>query len=232
MKRLIALVLLALAGFYVAWPAWSGYRIATALTNEDEGLIESKVDFQQVRESLKPAVITEISKGIDKSAGSLGPMAQVVKSQISGTMVDQILMAMITPRSVIRLAKEGGDLAASVQKAMADAGGQLGGVSNSRGGLPQVGGNLGGVLGQVMGGLKTAPAPAPSAAEQPAAKTTASAPAKRSFGLGNIKGFHMAGPFGFDVDVARDATQAKADVTVGMSFTGTDWKLTRVVPVL
>ena len=42
----------------------------------------------------------------------------------------------------------------------------------------------------------------------------------------------MAGPFGFDVDVARDATQEKADARIGMSFTGGDWKLTRVVPAL
>ena len=95
------------------------------------------------------------------------------------------------------------------------------------------GGDLAGAAGKMFGGgAKTSDA-APASTPAPATSPAAAAPtAKRSFGLGNIKGFHMAGPFGFDVDVARDATQEKADARIGMSFTGGDWKLTRVVPAL
>ena len=51
----------------------------------------------------------------------------------------------------------------------------------------------------------------------------------RRLRLGNIKGFGFTGPLRFDVAVVRDAAQATADATIGMSFTG-DRKLTRVVP--
>ncbi len=237
MKRLITLAVLAALGFYIAWPAWSGYRIATALSSENESLLESKVDFVQVRESLKPAVMAEIGKGIDKSTGSLGPMAQVlggtVKAQMTGSVVDQLLARVVTPKWIIRLANDGGEMTQAVQKAIADAGAGLGSVSV--GGMPAAGG-LGGVLGPMMGGAKTADATAPTGAA--AAPTTSQPPtgqagpaSQRSFGLGNIKGFRMAGPLGFDIDVARDAGQSKADVTIGMSFTGMDWKLTRVTPL-
>lgn len=226
MKRLIALAVLAAAGFYVAWPAWSGYRIATALTTEDESLLESKVDFAQVRESLKPTVMAEIVKGIDTGTGSLGPMAQAlgdaVKSQMTGALVDQMLARLVTPGWVIKLAKDGGDLKRSMQMATMEAG-----AGQGIGGVPATGG-LSGVFGSMTGGAKVAEAPAaPVSAKAPTGQA-----AQRTFGIENVRGFRMAGPLGFDVDVARDAAQPKADVTIGMSFTGMDWKLTRVTPLL
>ena len=95
-------------------------------------------------------------------------------------------------------------------------------------GAPGATGDVAGMAGKVLGGM--APAEAKPAA--PAAPPNSAPTAKRSFGLGNIKGFRMAGPLGFEVDVARDAAQSKSDGTVGVSFTGGDWKLTRVVPNL
>ena len=244
-KRLIMLLIVALVGFYVAWPAWSGYRIATAVTNQDEDLLASKADFPAIRESLRPVATVEIGKLVDKQAGSLAPVAAALgadlKKQLLGTIVDQALATAVTPQAVIRIANDRGEIAAAIEKVIAEVAGQVGAKAGTPAGniggiLGQVmgtgsSGDLGGMAGKIFGSTKKPEAALGTAPARPAAATKEAAP-KRSFGLANIKGFHMAGPFGFDVDVARDATQSKADATIGMSFSGSDWKLTRVVPIL
>ena len=248
MKRLITVVVIAAIGFYVAWPAWSAYRIATAVTNQDEDALARKVDFPSVQDSLRPVAMAEIAKRIDKEAGALGPLGQALatnlKAQMGGKIVEQVLASIVTPRSVIRIAHEGGDIAASVEKAIGEAAGQLKGVGSASGSdAPSSAGGLRGILGQAVGGGVGAGEIAGMAGKvfgaqksvdaAPAAPSTATATApasKRSFGLGNVKGFGMAGPLSFNIAVAREASQPNADATIGMSFTGGDWKLTRVVP--
>jgi hypothetical protein len=260
MRRLIGLLILAVLAFYIAWPAWSAYRISGALEGKDAALLDVKVDFPAVRESLRPAVSMEMDKRIDKEMQALGPAARAMggdlKAKMLPKLVEQVLATIVTPDNVIRIVHDGGDIAKSVEKIMTETAGQMGALTGgmtggmSGGGAPA--GAMGGILGQVMGaasggnisggspadisaiagsvlGARAQPGAAPSAP----APTTASTPAaKRTFGLGNIKGFGFAGPLGFDIAVARDAAQPKADGTVGMSFTGGDWKLTRVIPNL
>jgi hypothetical protein len=72
MRRLVSLVVLAALGFYVAWPAYSLYRIRGALDAQDAQVLASKVDFDSVRESLKPYATTEMMKGIGKFEQSTG----------------------------------------------------------------------------------------------------------------------------------------------------------------
>ncbi len=256
MRRLIGLLVVAALAFYVAWPAWSAWRIAGALTSKDAAALDAKVDFPAVRESLRPAVTAELGKRIEQEMRNLGPLAGAVggeiKTKMQGQLVEQALAALVTPETVIRIAHDGGDIAASVEKVLGDAAGQLGAVaggatgnsgSGSGGGLGGIlgqvigaagsnpgavvgGGELAGVLGKALGGLKK-----PAETPVPAADSGKPA-AKRSFGLGNIKSFRFAGPFAFNIAVARDAAKPTPDATVGMSFTGADWKLTRVVPNL
>jgi Protein of unknown function (DUF2939) len=257
MKKLIGLIILAALGFYVAWPAWSGYRIAQALSASDAAALEGKVDFPSVRESLRPVVAAEMGKRIDKEMQNLGPLAQSIggdlKKKMQGQLVDQVLATIVTPANVIKVAHDGGNIAASVEKVLAEAAGQLGAVSGggaaaggaSAGGaagglggllggaLGGAGGtsaaDIGGILGKALGGMKKPAEAAAPAATDPKA---AAAGSKRSYGLGNLKGFGFEGPLSFYASVAKDASAPKADGTVGMSFTGGDWKLTRVVPNL
>ena len=256
MRRLLSLIVLAALGFYVAWPAWSAYKIATALSASDAAALEGKVDFPSVRESLRPAVTAEIEKRIDAETKSMGAAGQLLggdlKKQMLPKLVEQVLAQVVTSERVIKIAHDGGDIAKSVEKVLGEAAGQMGAVVGGGGagqsGGGSSGGGLGGVLGQVLGGvtgggaagggtdlagiagkvlggMKKSGDAAPAAADAKPA-------AKRSFGLGNLKSFGFSGPLGFDLSVARDAAQPKADATVGMSFTGGDWKLTRVVPNL
>ena len=151
-KRLVALVVVGLIGFYVAWPAWSGYRIATALSSQDETALAGKVDFPAVRESLRPVALSEVGKRIDKEAGAFGPLAQAMggdlKNQMTAKLVDQVLSVLVTPQSVIRLAQEGGEIGASIEKAVTDAAGKMGGAGGISGGGATGSGALSGVFGQ------------------------------------------------------------------------------------
>ena len=255
MKRLLFLLVIALIGFYVAWPAWSGYRLATALSNKDEAGVDATVDFPSVRESLRPTVTAELSKRMDKEMEGLGALGQTlggdVKARMLPQLVDQVLASVVTPKNVIRIAHEGGDISKAVEGVLSDAAGQIGAVTGGGGvtgigGAAPAAGGLGGALGQILGAAGAGGAAAGGGdfgglagkvlggMKKPAETASApAAPAKtRSFGIGNIKGFGFAGPLGFDVSVARDAAQPKSDATVGMSFTGGNWKLTRVVPNL
>jgi hypothetical protein len=255
MKKLIALVILALLGFYVAWPAWSGYRIFTALRSNDAALLESKIDFPRVRQSMRPAVEIEVDKQIDAQlkqagGGAAAALGGELKKQLAPKLVDTVLESVVTPANVLRIAAEGGNVAGTVQKILAEQMGKAGGLPGlgdltRQGGSDSGGGRSPGGLGGVIGGLggfggaagqlgipgfgggspqvqQPPPQPAPAA----------SGGGKPSYGLSNIKGFGLDGPLGYWVSLARNGASAKPDVTAGMSFSGFDWKVTRVVPHL
>jgi hypothetical protein len=236
MKKLIALAFLALVGFFVAWPAWSGYRIFSALQSQNAGLLASKIDFDSVRTSLRPSVAAEIEREADRAGDQIpGPLRAQFKQQMMPRIVDQALATLVTPENVLRIYREGGDAAGTVRKIVQEQMGKVGGLPGLGGGggggpgLGQVVQGLGGLgaLGQRFGGSRgeeRAQEPAP----QPVSNTPASTATKPSYGMGNIKGFGLNGPLGWKVGVAKDPAAAKPDLTVGMRFTGFDWKLTDV----
>ncbi|HRK18085.1 MAG TPA: DUF2939 domain-containing protein [Hyphomicrobiaceae bacterium] len=256
MRKLLALIILGAIGFYVAWPAWSGYRIASALQAKDQATLASKIDFPSVRESLRPAVTKEVDARMKQQLAGTGGAGQLLGGdlgkQLMSRIVDQVLATLVTPENVIRIAGDGAGVASAVQKIVMEqvgkAGGGLGGVISGAGGSS--GNNIGGVIGNVLGGAGSggipglpgglpgipglggagAPAQAPTPAAKPAATPAAPPATPPSFGLGNIKGFGFDGPLGFSVSLARDANQAKSDVTAGMAFKDLDWKLVRLVP--
>lgn len=245
MKKLFALLILALVGFYIAWPAWSGYRIAAALQAKDTTTLAGKIDFPSVRESLRPAVAKEVDTRLTQQLAAAGGAGQLiggdVKKQLMPKIVDQVLATLVTPENVIRIAGDAAGVTAAVQKiVMEQASKMAGGIGGMMpGGISGTGGNAIGIPGLPAGlpgipGLGGANVPPPVIAPAPAAKpasTPAPAPAKpASFGFGNIKGFGFDGPLGFSLSLARDASQPKADVTAGMAFKDMDWKLVRLVP--
>jgi Protein of unknown function (DUF2939) len=258
MKKLIGLLVLALLGFYVVWPAWSGYQIYTALNDKDASLLERKIDFPSVRDSIRPVVTGEVEKQVDQqlkqAGGGLGAaIGGDLKKQLMPKMVDLVLQTVITPANVIRIASEGGDAASTVRKIfeeqMAKAGGmpgmpKLGGAGGIGGvAIPGgAGGGLGGLGGIVnqMGGLPglpglggaapQVPAATPSTAKPAAAPAPTTAAGKTKFGFANIKSFGFNGPLGFKIAIAKDPAASTPDVTAGMSFSGFDWKVTEVIP--
>ena len=240
MKRLIALALLLLVGFYVAWPAWSGYQIREALQAKDSAKLGAKVDFDSVRVSLRPVVTQKVSDGFDRYQSQAGPTAGLILGQLKKDAIPKIvetsLVRLLTPETIIRIASEAGPMKESFDRIMREQLGRAipGGTGNVGADTSQATGagqsGLGGVLGRVLGNpAATGPQPGAtepkvSEAEQP------SQPTKRTYSYANIKSFAFNGPLSFRVGVAKDPATPDADVTAEMSFTGGDWKVTRLVP--
>jgi len=218
--------------------------------------LAAKVDFPAVRESMRPAVSVAVERELDvqmkQAGGGLGGLlGGDLKKQLLPQLVDSVLATVVTPENIIKIASEG-DAAGSVRRILSE---KMGDIAGKLPGLPGGGGAGGGGSGAIIPGLPAAagglgqlgdlakqmgiggqgpvpaaqaPQPAPAAAP-PVSKSGAS-PA--SFGVGNIKGFSFDGPLGFAISVARDASQSAPDLTAGMSFTGGDWKITKVIPRL
>jgi hypothetical protein len=236
MKRLIALVVLLLAGFYIAWPAWSGYQIHQALQNKNTGLLESKIDFARVRTSLRPVMTTKVGEGIEKFQSQAGPMGAIL-GQLKGDFVPKIvetaLANVVNPAAIMRVATEGGSMKEAVEKIIREQVGQ-GGLGGLGGGGQSGGlGGLGGLLGKVMKpGSPVRDVNPDDNSQPPAGREQSSSKTSAKFSLSNIKMFRLAGPFTYRVGVAKDADASEPDVTAELSFTGGDWKVTGLVPKL
>jgi hypothetical protein len=257
MFRLIGLLLLALIGFYGAWPAYTGYRIKNALDTENAGLLASKIDFDAVRTSLRPSVTAEVEKSltaaIQKGGGQNEALLAGIKTQIMPKVVDAAMATIVTPESILRIYRERDfkkTVTAIIAEKMGGAAGvgALGGLLGS-GGAPNAGGAqaAGDLLakfgkaaegsgvdpGKMLGGLlgkkdKDAAVPTPAPAPAPATTTPAAAPA--TFGVGNVKSFSINGPLGFSVGVAKDQAAVTPDLVADMAFSGFDWKLVGLRP--
>lgn len=238
MKRFIALVIVALLGFYVAWPAWTGYAIRSALQEQDATALAAKIDFERVRESLRPVVTRKIDEGVDRYQAQLGAAGGMVLGRLRQSVVPKVVDAslnrLLTPESVIRIAAEAGPLKESLDRIMreqiglgvpgggapVDAG--IGGATEPRG--------LGGLFGKVLKGSGGAPPAGAQGMEPQPAPGQAPERTKRKFSLANVKSFGVNGPLSFRVGVAKDPASVEADVTAELAFTGGDWRVVGLVP--
>ncbi len=237
MKRVVALAVLLVLGFYVAWPAWSGYRIREALHAQSPEALAAKVDFESVRLSLRPAVTQKVSDGFDRYQTQAGPAGGLILGQLKKDIIPKIvetsLAALLTPETMIRIASEAGPIKESIERIMREQLGRAipggstapGGASADTGATSMPAQGLGNLFGKVLkgGAINDQPAAATEPAPTPAAP-------KRTFSLSNVKSFAFNGPLSFKVGVAKDPATADADVTAEMSFTGGDWKVTGLVP--
>ncbi len=235
MKRVMALILVLLLAFYVGWPAWSGYRIKTALQNSDPDALAAKIDFPSVRASMRPLVTQKVGEGFDRYQAQAGPTGALIMTQLKQEaiprIVDMSLSAMLTPQMLLRVFNDGGTVKASLEKIVREQMGRglpggAGGTVGAAGGVPP---GVGDLLGRVFkGGM----VPLPSADTNATPSTTSVGGEKREVSLSNIKSFSFNGPLSFRMGVAKDAASAEPDVTAEMSFVGGDWKLTGLVPRL
>lgn len=238
MKRLLALIIVLLLGFYVAWPGWTGYQIANALKAKDAPTLERKIVFDDVRASLRPAAIQKVGEFYDKAQQNpLGAaIAGNIKNDVAPAIADAALKSLVTAPNLIRVVHDGRSLKESAERILTEQVGKiglpgLGGAGSGAGGGIQLPGGIklpGGFaeripgLGGFGGGApkqEPAPAPAPAASETPP-----------SYGLSNIKRFSFLGPLAFEIGVAKDAKAAEADVTVEMRFVNGDWRVVGVKP--
>jgi hypothetical protein len=228
MRRLLASLAIALLGFYVAWPAWSGYVIREALRSQDAARLASKINFERVRASLLPVVTAKVDEGVGRYQSQLGGAGAILLEQFKKDalpkVVDATLRVLVTPQMIIRLASEAGPIREGIDRVVREQLGRraAGSAGGSEPASPQAGGQgLGGLLGKVLKRGDQQPA-----AAEPAAPT----PTQRTYSLENIKSLSLNGPLSFRIGIAKDPAATEPDITAEMSFTGFDWKLTGLIP--
>jgi hypothetical protein len=246
MKKIILFAIILAAGFYMAWPAYSLYQIADGVKVKDESKLQHKIAWQSVRSSLREPVTKRVKKEIGnqtKSQGIEGAIMGQLAGEFAPQLVEKILDAYVTPKGIIMLANQGGNINTAdlgigglVQNLRKNNAGNDGG-DNTSGGL------LGGILdkaneiaGKIPGGkelvgnaLGTYGKDLSETINKNSAKKSGSS-AKTQYVLNNIKSITFNGPLNFEVGLAKSPTARKADVIAGMSFVDMDWKLSKIVP--
>jgi hypothetical protein len=228
MARIFTICILAMLGFYVAWPVYSAFAIKSAVASGNADQLATKIDFDQLRSSLKPSVTLEVEKAMTAALQQGGKdnaqlLAQL-KVGLMPSVVEIALATIVTPDSLLRIYQEGGDVKKTITKIVNEkmGGGALGALSGiasgkSNGGLSDIFKTIGKV---------TAPEVPQPAAEQQAVQPLVST----SFGIKNIKSFAMTGLASFSVGVANSAAATLPDAVIDMAFTGYDWKVVGVRP--
>ncbi len=217
--RLLTGLAIVLAGFfYVAWPAWSAYHVKTALESADVAGVERGIDFPAVRLSLRPAVTAAIAANLkDVTKGTPGS-DQIIDKLSQATLpelVDAALDRLLTPEALIRLHAEG--------KSLRDF------IKTIKTGEPDLAGQIGGFVRDFLG-TKPKPADVPLTPVAGVAAAAPVVPENRRLGLANVKSIGFVGPLAVSLGLARDPKATEPDLTATMSFSGTGWRITGLVP--
>lgn len=132
MKRFLLLVVLLLVGFYVAWPAFSGYRIYQSLQNSDPALLAAKIDFPSVRSSMRGPVLGQVNTRIESVLKDMGPATQLLGRQIPRDNIEKIidgaLETVVSPEQIAEIYGKGGDLNAAIKDAVLNEINKMGGL--------------------------------------------------------------------------------------------------------
>lgn len=98
--------------FYIAWPAWSGYRIYDALEKNDIATLERKIDFPSVRESLKPAIRIDVDRTLDRTPAEVAGQQRDgrLRQEIGPRLVEAALNKIVTAQSIASLYTWRGDI--------------------------------------------------------------------------------------------------------------------------
>jgi hypothetical protein len=216
--RLISALLIVLAGlFYVAWPAWSAYQLKVALESGDVAGVERGIDFPSVRQSLRPAATAAIEQNL-KEATKGAPGSDLLIEKMSKDtlpkLVETSLDTILTPQAIIRMHAEGKSLRELIKSVKT--------------GGPDLMGQVGGLVRDLFG--KKPAADAPPASPPADAAAAPIVPESRRLGLGNVKSAGFDGPTSIYLGLARDPAATGPDLTATMSFTGTGWRVTGLVP--
>ncbi len=134
MKRLILLVVLLAIGFYVAWPAFTGYRIYQGLEENNPAMLAAKIDFPSVRQSMRGPVMVQVNSRIESVMKDLGPATKLVGDQIPKDNIEKIidgaLATVVEPKRIAEIYSSGGDLNAAIKDAVLSEIDKMGGLTS------------------------------------------------------------------------------------------------------
>lgn len=217
MRLLTGLAIVFAGLFYVAWPAWSAYQLKIALESGDAAGVERGIDFPAVRQSLRPAVTASIEQNLKEATKGTPGSDLIIEKMSKDTLpklVETSLDTLLTPQSLIRLHAEGKSLREF--------------INSIKSGKPELAEQVGGFVRDLFGKKPAAGAPATGAGELSTAAPIV--PESRRLGFGNIKSVGFDGPLAVSMGLARDPKSAESDLTATMSFEGTGWRVTSLVP--
>lgn len=112
MRKALVLIFGLFLIFYIAWPTWSGYRIYKALEKNDIATLERKIDFPSVRESLKPAIRSDIDRRLARTPTEVVDQQRDgrLRQQIGPRLMDAALNKIVTAQSIASLYTWRGDI--------------------------------------------------------------------------------------------------------------------------
>ncbi|HEX2841502.1 DUF2939 domain-containing protein [Hyphomicrobium sp.] len=245
MRSLGTVGVAAALAFYVAWPLYAGYEIRNSLDGHNVETLNARVDFPSVRTSLRPAVAAKVDKVVDdalRKAGTAGSaLAEKLKQSVTPRIVDGVLATLVTPEMMIRIHASGKTLKEALESLVLERAGQAEGFGgflvvpqDQQGGQPskldEIASSYGIDLKKVVGAAGAKEGVAQAEAPQSVLPALNEMRAGPKYGLGNIKHFSLAGPFGLTIGVSRDANARKPELTADLTFVDGTWKLTGLVP--
>lgn len=230
-----------ISAFYVAWPLYAGYEIKSSLDRADAARLSSRVDFESVRISLRPAVAKQVESVVEaqlKRAGAAGALlSEQLKDTLMPRIVDGVLATLVTPEMLIRIHASGRGLKDVLQGIVLEWATQSEGLGRlsivsvdqpdggARSRLRDVAGSLGIDVDKALGGA----AAGREVAEAKLKLDTPSGPVPQ-YGFDNIKHVSLLGPLGLSIGVARDPKAQKPELTAELGFVEGSWKLTGLIP--
>jgi Protein of unknown function (DUF2939) len=97
--RWAAGVPLALAVLYLAGPLWAGWNLRQAMRNRDTASLEARVDWQTLRQNMKPRLAAALKDDADKS----GMIGGLLKRAVGGTISNAAIDTFVTPGNLARI---------------------------------------------------------------------------------------------------------------------------------
>lgn len=211
MRRMLAaglLIVLALAGFYLAWPAWTARQIRNAIESSDPASLERRIDFVSVRARAKPLIAAQMQRTLNDLSQKAGPFGAAIASQLKeslgGKIADAAVDRFLTPENVVRLVRQGKDLRRVWKEVAGEAGTRRPSGPGSDG--------------------------EPARPSAPGSTEPDDATNLRKLTLANVKSYRLVGPLALEVGIARDAAATAPDVIAELAFTGTGWQVVGILP--
>ena len=107
-KLLIVVCILAIGGGIAAWPFMSIYTVARAIQTADTAVLQRRVDWARVKESLKQSIAEDARSGMLVGVGEAPPgfwrrLKAAGKATAVPRIADQVIASYVTPEGLPQL---------------------------------------------------------------------------------------------------------------------------------
>jgi len=108
-KKVLLLLLFAVAGVYVYWPYRTAVKLEDAFRAADKDALNRLIDFPAVRQSLKDQMKAKMNAEVEsapaKTVEATRTPTKVFSAMLAGTVADKVIDTMVTPDAIARFLK-------------------------------------------------------------------------------------------------------------------------------